>query len=115
MTRMSTFAPLVAPLGVPLRGDGRVAYLGDFYAQPRRGLVELERVRTPFLFELLSRDDVTAEFIELGCHPARVTSDLHSSYAGEREVELATLTEPDLRSRIESLGLTLASYHDWRA
>jgi chitin disaccharide deacetylase len=114
ITRMSTFAPLVAPLGVPLRGDGRVAYLGDFYAQPLRGVVELERVRTPFLLELLSRDDVTAEFIELGCHPARVTSDLHSSYAGEREVELATLTEPDLRSRIESLGLTLASYHDWR-
>ena len=42
-----------------------------------------------------------------------MTSDLHSSYAGEREVELATLTESDLRSRIESLGLTLASYHDW--
>ena len=33
--RMSTFGPLVAPLGVPLRGDGRVRYLGEFYAQPR--------------------------------------------------------------------------------
>jgi len=115
MARMSTFTPLVAPLGVPLRGDGRVPYLSEFYAQPRRGVVELERVRTPFLLELLSGQDVTAEFTELGCHPARVTEDLHSSYAGEREVELATLTEPDLRARIEDLGLTLASYHDWRA
>ena len=37
--RFSTFGPLVAPLGVPLRGDGHVRYLGDFYAhpQPRRG------------------------------------------------------------------------------
>ena len=115
MARMSTFTPLVAPLGVPLRGDGRVPYLSEFYAQPRRGVVELERVRTPFLLELLSGQDVTAEFTELGCHPARVTEDLHSSYAGEREVELATLTEPDLRARIADLGLTLASYHDWRA
>ena len=115
LTRMSTFTPLVAPLGVPLRGDGRVPYLGKFYAQPRRGVVELERVRTPFLLELLSRGGGMAEFTELGCHPARVTDDLHSSYAGEREVELATLTEPGLRARIEELGLTLASYHDWRA
>ena len=114
LTRMSTFAPLAAPLGVPLRGDGRVPYLGEFYAQPRRGLIELERVRTPFLMELLSGDGVTAEFTELGCHPARVTDDLHSSYAGEREVELATLTEPGLRARIEGLGLVLASYRDWR-
>jgi len=114
MNRMSTFAPLVAPLGVPLRGDGRVHYLGEFYAQPRRGIVELERVRTPFLLALLSGDGVTDAFTELGCHPARVTGDLRSSYASEREVELATLTEPDLRDRIESIGLTLASYHDWR-
>ena len=115
LTRMSTFTPLVAPLGVPLRGDGSVPYLGDFYAQPGRGVVDLERVRTPFLLELLSGDDMTAEFTELGCHPARVTDDLRSSYASEREVELATLTEPDLRARIQGLGLTLASYRDWRA
>ena len=114
LTRMSTFTPLVAPLGVPLRGDGRVRYLGGFYAQPQRGVVELKRVRAPFLVELLS-GDITAAFTELGCHPARVSSDLHSSYTSEREVELATLTEPGLRARIADLGLTLASYHDWRA
>jgi chitin disaccharide deacetylase len=113
VTRMSTFEPLVAPLGVPLRGDGRVHYLGDFYAQPQRGLVELDRVRAPFLLELLSAD-ATTEFVELGCHPARISDDLHSSYGSEREVELATLTEPNLRARVERLGLTLASYHDWR-
>jgi chitin disaccharide deacetylase len=114
MTRMSTFAPLMAPLGVPLRGDGRVPYLGDFYAQPRRGVVELDRVRVPFLLELLSAAGATTEFVELGCHPARISDDLRSSYTSEREVELATLTEPGLRARIESLGFALASYHDWR-
>jgi len=112
MSRLTTFAPLVAPLGVPLRGDGRVRYLGDFYAQPRRGVVELDRVRAPFLLELIATR-ATGEFTELGCHPARVTGDLVSSYSGEREVELATLTEPDLRARIDRLGFTLVSYHDW--
>jgi hypothetical protein len=43
-----------------------------------------------------------------------VTPELHSSYAAPREIEIATLTEPDLPARIEALGLTPASYHDWR-
>ena len=112
---MSTFAPLVEPLGVPLRGDGRVPYLGAFYAHPRRGVVDLERVRTPFLLELLG-ESRPAEFTELGCHPAPGDRRPRArATPAEREVELATLTEPDLRARIEALGLTLASYHDWRA
>jgi len=113
LSRLSTFAPLVAPLGVPLRGDGRVRFLGDFYAQPRRGVVELDRVRPPFLLELIASEAAPGGFTELGCHPARVTPDLVSSYSHEREIELATLTDPDVRARIEQSGLELASYHDW--
>ena len=113
MSRLATFAPLVAPLGVPLRGDGRVRYLGDFYAQPRRGVVELDRVRGPFLLELIANEAAADGFTELGCHPARVTGDLVSSYSREREVELATLTDQGVRARIEELGFTLVSYRDW--
>ena len=79
LTRMSMFAPLVEPLGVPLRGDGRVRFVVAFYGQPRPGVVDLERVRAPFLLELLAAE-ATDELIELGCHPARVTDDLLSSY-----------------------------------
>ena len=65
---------------------------------------------------LAAHDKQTAAGTDLvGCHPARITPDLVSSYTPEREVELATLTEPGLRSRIEDLGFALASYHDWRA
>ena len=113
MSRLATFEPLVAPLGVPLRGDGRVRYIGDFYAQPRRGVVELDRVRAPFLLDLIARDARADGFTELGCHPGRVTGDLVSSYSREREVELATLTDPGVRARIEELGVTLVSYRDW--
>jgi chitin disaccharide deacetylase len=113
ITRIPLFAPLVEPLGVPLRGDGRVRYLGAFYAHPQPGAAEPDRIRAPFLLGLLEQIGPDPEFTELGCHPGRVTEELHSSYLAERETEVATLTEPDLPARIEALGLTLASYHDW--
>lgn len=113
-TRMATFARLVGPLGVPLRGDGHVRYLGAFFAHPRPGDVDCDRIRPPFLLGLLEREAL-GEFNELGCHPGRVTDELRSSYAQEREVELATLTELGLEGRIEAIGLRLANYRDWRA
>jgi len=112
--RMATFDRLVRPLGVPLRGDGHVRYLGAFFAHPRSGEVDRELIRPPFLLGLLEREAL-GEFTELGCHPGRVSDELRSSYAHEREIELATLTERGLRERIASLGLALASYRDWRA
>jgi chitin disaccharide deacetylase len=112
ITRMAPFAPLVAPLGVPLRGDGRVRYLGKFFGHPRPGEVDHDLIRPPFLLALLE-SEAAAGWTELGCHPGRVTGDLRSSYGAEREIELATLTEPGLREHVEALGLTLASYRDW--
>jgi chitin disaccharide deacetylase len=114
MRRMATFAPLVEPLGVPLRGDGRVQYLGAFFAHPRVGVVEPDRIREPFLLRLLETE-VRADVVELGCHPGRVTAELRSSYGPEREVEIETLTAAGLRAKIERLGLALANYRDWRA
>jgi chitin disaccharide deacetylase len=113
ITRMPLFAPLVEPLGVPLRGDGRVRFLGAFYAQPQPGVVEHDRIRAPFLLSLLGEIGPDAGFTELGCHPGRVTAELRSSYAGEREIEIQTLTDAGLPARIQELGLALASYHDW--
>lgn len=113
--RMSTFAPLVEPLGVPLRGDGRVPYLGSFFAHPESGVIDHDRIRAPFLVRLLGQIDPDPGFTELGCHPGRVTGELRSSYLGEREIELETLTDSGLPSRIEELGLALASFDDWRA
>lgn len=113
--RMASFVPLVEPLGVPLRGDGRVPYLGAFFGHPSPGLVDHERIREPFLLRLLGEIGPERAFSELGCHPGRVTEELHSSYRAEREIELGTLTGPELPARIEALGLTLASFHDWSA
>ena len=114
ITRMPVFAPLVEPLGVPLRGDGRVGYVGAFFAHPQPGVVEHDRIREPFLLSLLGQIGPDSHLTELGCHPGRVTAELRSSYLDEREIELQTLTDSRLPARIEALGLALASYHDWR-
>lgn len=112
--RMSTFAPLVEPLGVPLRGHGHVRYLGAYFAHPEPGVVDLDRIGAPFLLGLLGEIPDDADFTEVGCHPGFLTDELVSSYSGEREIELAVLTDPELPARIEALGLTLASYKDYR-
>jgi chitin disaccharide deacetylase len=104
---LGTFRALVEPLGIPLRHDGRVPYIGDFWGQP-----DPAHVGSAFLHKLIETQ-VGEGFSELGCHPARTSEDLHSSYVHERAVELRTLTEPGLREEIEAGGVRLASYHRW--
>lgn len=106
---IATFRSLVEPLGVPLRHDDRVSYIGDFWGQP-----DLGHVRRPFL-RWLVETEVGEGFSELGCHPARITDDLHSSYLHERAVELRTLTEPGLREELEATGVALVSFGAWAA
>jgi hypothetical protein len=107
--RLEFFRALAAPLGVPVRHDGRVRYIGGFWAQDEGGVTDLDWVRRPFLCNLIASEALGA-VTELACHPARVLGDFRSSYLDERAVELATLTEPGLREEIESLGVTLVSY-----
>lgn len=111
-SRMATFSRLVAPLGVPLRHDGRIPYIGGFFAQWEPGVSELRYVSREFLVELVYTKALEG-FTELGCHPARITRDFNSSYLHEREVELRTLTEPGLREELEALGARLVNYRDW--
>lgn len=107
--RLELFRALAEPLAVPVRHDGRVAYIGGFWAQWEVGVTNLDYIRRPFLVHLIATEAL-GEVTELACHPAKVTGDFRSSYLEERAVELATLTEPGLREEIEALGVTLVSY-----
>jgi len=111
--RMAIFKELVEPLGVPLRKDGQVAYIGGFWAEWEPGVRNLDYIRRPFLRHLVDTE-VGEGFTEIACHPAKVTEDLSSSYLHERELELETLTEDGLREELEGAGVSLLSYHDWR-
>ena len=111
---MSVVQELVAPLDVPLRHDGRVRYLGHFYAQWRYRETELEHVQVPYLQTLL-RDEVRDGWTEIGCHPGYITSDFASVYLEEREVERETLCDPLVKATIADLGIRLVNYADWEA
>jgi len=111
---MPVFRELVAPLGVPLRADGRVKFVGGFYAQWEWQVTNLEYVSVPFLQRLL-REEVVAAWTEFSCHPGYATPDYTPVYLVEREAELRTLTDPRIRQTIDELGLSLASYADYRS
>jgi predicted glycoside hydrolase/deacetylase ChbG (UPF0249 family) len=100
---------LVAPLGVPLREDGRVRFVGGFYGQWEHGVTDLHHISPEFLIWIL-RNEVGEGWTELGCHPGHVRGDFTSIYSHEREVELRTLTDPGVREEIVALGIRLASY-----
>lgn len=109
--RMEVFKRLVSALGVPLRHDGRVAYIGGFWAEWERGVTELRYISREFLIELV-RTEVGEGYTELACHPARITGDFTSSYLDERAIELRTLTDSGLREEIEGLGVRLVSFRE---
>ncbi len=106
--RRAVFAQLVEPLGVPLRGQSGVAYIGAFWGQWQAGVTKLRHVQRPFLLQLISTK-VGEGLTEIGCHPGRI-GDFSSSYLHERAVELATLTGPGLREEIAALGVKLVSF-----
>jgi len=102
---------LAAPLGVPLREEGSVRYVGGFYGQWEWQVTDLEHIRPDFLIWIL-RNEMEDGWTEIGCHPGFVTDGFSSVYLAEREVEVETLTDPTVRAEIMALGIRLASYAD---
>ena len=110
---MPLFRELVGPLGVPLRDDGRVRFVGGFYARWEWMVTNLEYVSVPFLQRML-REEVGEGWTEFSCHPGYPSPDFTAVYYGEREVEVRTLTDPRIRQTAEELDIRLASYADYK-
>ena len=109
---MPVFEELARSLGVPLRHDGQVRYVGHFYAQWKWGVTELEHVGVPYLEQLL-REEIRDGWNELSCHPGYITPGFRSIYMSEREVELETLTDPRAREALDHAGIRLVGYAEW--
>jgi predicted glycoside hydrolase/deacetylase ChbG (UPF0249 family) len=105
------FRELVEPLRVPLRDDGRVRFVGGFYAQWEWAVTNLKYVSVRFLQRML-REEVLEGWTEFSCHPGYRSPDYHAIYLAEREAELRTLTSPAIRDTIERLGISLRSFAD---
>jgi predicted glycoside hydrolase/deacetylase ChbG (UPF0249 family) len=107
------FRQWVARLNIPLRGDGKVNFVGGFYAQWEWGVTELRYVSTSFLQEMLRNEVPAATVTEFSCHPGYITADYRGIYATEREAEIRTLTDPLVRQTIEEKQIRLISYLDY--
>ena len=109
---MPAFRELVEPLGVPLRDDGRVTFVGGFYAQWEWKVTELKYVSVEFLQGML-REEVPPGWTEFSCHPGYRSPGYEAVYLEEREAEVRTLTDPRIRETIDELGIKLVSYADY--
>ena len=111
---LPVFRELVEPLSIPLRDDGRVRFVGGFYAQWEWMVTNLEYVSVAFLQQMLHQE-VLEGWTEFSCHPGYVSEDYTAVYLKEREEEVLTLTDSRIRETIEELGIRLASYADYLA
>lgn len=103
------FRDIVAPLGVPLRGEGAVHFIGGFYAQWEWQVTNLEYVSVPTLQRIL-HDEVSDGWTEVACHPGYASPDFTSVYLQEREAEIQTLTDPRIRQTMTELDIHLVNY-----
>jgi chitin disaccharide deacetylase len=104
------FLALARQHGVPLRGHSPVRRLAQFYGQ-WDGVSHPEQVSVPSLERML-RAEVGEGYSELICHPGHADSDFHSSYASEREAELAALCDPRVRATLSELQVRLIGFRD---
>jgi predicted glycoside hydrolase/deacetylase ChbG (UPF0249 family) len=111
---LPVFRELVEPLGLPLRSEPGVHFIGGFYAQWEWMVTNLEYISVPALQRIL-QEEVREGWTEVACHPGYVTPDFSSVYLQEREEEVRTLTDPHISQSIEALGIQLVNYTNYLA
>lgn len=106
----SVLVGMARRLGVPLRHmTPRVRHCGDFYGQTGSGEPFPEGITVARLVGILRA--LAPGVTELLCHPGEGVG-AESSYAQEREVELAALCDPGVLATIAEEGIALRSFSD---
>lgn len=104
------FLDLATQYQLPLREHCPVRYFSKFYGQ-WDGAPHLEQISVESLARMLEtevRDGCT----ELSCHPGYIDAEFQSGYSVEREAELKTLCDPDIREALVERQIQLISFHD---
>jgi predicted glycoside hydrolase/deacetylase ChbG (UPF0249 family) len=97
---------LAAALDVPLRNRA-IRYEGGFYGQSGKGEPFPEGITVERLTELIRA--LPPGWTEIGCHPAAGPVPT-SSYDAERQIELATLRDPQVKNLLNVMGVRLCSF-----
>jgi predicted glycoside hydrolase/deacetylase ChbG (UPF0249 family) len=94
--------------GIPLRAYSPVHWCRRFYGQ-WGGQTHLEAVSVGSLLSILESDLIEG-VTEVSCHPGLPDPALGSSYAIEREHELETLCDANVRRYLDRTGVTLIHF-----
>ena len=97
---------LAAELEVPLRNRS-IRYEGGFYGQSGKSEPFPEGVTPERLGELIR--NLLPGWTEIGCHPAAGPVPT-SSYDAERQIELATLRDPQVKNLLDAVQANLCSF-----
>jgi chitin disaccharide deacetylase len=98
--------------GLALREHSKIRYVPDFYGR-WEDAAHPEQVSVEALVRILE-NDVPEGVSELGCHPGYFDDELRSTYGLERELELTTLTSPQLPSVLGAQGIELVNFSEAR-
>jgi predicted glycoside hydrolase/deacetylase ChbG (UPF0249 family) len=95
---------------LPLREHSTVKYFSSFYGQ-WDGETHPEQISVTSICNMLATE-IGEGFTELSCHPGYVDPAFPTEYSVERELELETLCDPQVRDAMDALGISLISYQD---
>ena len=96
-------------IGVPLRHhDPRIRYCGEFYGQDARGRTFTDGTTLDHLLSIIR--SLPEGCTELACHPGRGVTPGESTYASERDRELAALCDPAVAQACRESGVVLTPF-----
>lgn len=105
------FREVAERLGVHLRDEPPVIYKGGFYGQWVHGVSEPDKVGVEFLSRML-REEFEGGVYELCVHPGYFDAAASFVYHRDRELELATLTDPRIGALLRELGIRLTGWRE---
>jgi predicted glycoside hydrolase/deacetylase ChbG (UPF0249 family) len=108
--RRRYFEAVAQELALPLRDTPPIVFKGGFYAQWEYGVSDPTKVSVAALSRML-RNEVKDGITELACHPGYYDTGSEYVYHSDREIELQTLTDPDVRAVLDEQGIQLISFH----
>lgn len=95
-----------------LRDHSPVRLFASFYGQ-WDGVSHPEHISPQQLAGMLG-SEVGEGVTEVACHPGYMTPDFQSEYGIEREVELRSICDPDVRQAVDALDIELVNYYEAR-
>jgi predicted glycoside hydrolase/deacetylase ChbG (UPF0249 family) len=112
MRILPLFLELSEQFGLPMREYSPVRYFPSFYGQ-WDGETHLEQVSVENLIRILETE-ISEGITELSCHPGYVDPEFQTGYNVEREAELRTLCDPNVKGKVEDLEIRLINYEEFK-